>query len=349
MPRSIVSTTSAWCSASRAAQLIARLGVASADGSRCCGRCDAAAFGSVNSRSSWRDATLVRPTNTSASATLNAKWNSTTCWCTSPLVCCNHTWACGSSGIAHVAPITLNSRLPIGSRRSAIGARLVSSTASKPLPRLAPSTSPSATVTGTMPETAKVATSSTMARLEYDSTVRMVPTRMSITTSVGSAASSARTAGDSVNGRVAATISCSDSRISPSPIATRPMRPTAPFSRARNDTTPPKINSGDSHDRSNENTTVISALPMSAPSITTSAADSGTSERPRNDVRIRQVAVLLWIRLVTPTPASSDCTREAMPTASTWRRFSPNTRRMPVRTICVPHTSRATAASRLSR
>jgi len=33
MPRSMVSTTSAWCSASRAAQLIASDGVASADGS----------------------------------------------------------------------------------------------------------------------------------------------------------------------------------------------------------------------------------------------------------------------------------------------------------------------------
>ena len=200
-----------------------------------------------------------------------------------------------------------------------------------------------------MPETASVATSSTMARLEYDSTASTAPTSMSSNTSCGSAASSARTAGDSVNGCVAATMSCSDSRISPRPIATRPSWPTVDFSRASNDTTPPKISSGDSHDRSNENTTAISAVPTSAPSITARAADSATSARPRNDVTIRQVAVLLWIRLVTPTPASSACTREPMPTASTWRRFSPNTRRMPVRTICVPHTSRAIAASRLSR
>ena len=64
---------------------------------------------------------------------------------------------------------------------------------------------------------------------------------------------------------------------------------------------------------------------------------------------IRQVAVLDWIRLVTPSPASSALKREPMLCASTRRRFSPNTRRMPVRTICVPQTSRAIAASRFSR
>ena len=172
---------------------------------------------------------------------------------------------------------------------------------------------------------------------------------MSSATSLGSAASSVRTAGDSVSGLVASTISCSDSSIRPSPIATRPRRPAVVFSFEMKATTPPKISSGDSHDRSNENTTAIRLVPTSAPSITASAADSVTSDRPRNDVTIRQVAVLLWIRLVTPSPASSACTRVAMPTARMWRRFSPKTRRMPVRTNCVPHTRRATAASRLSR
>jgi hypothetical protein len=104
-------------------------------------------------------------------------------------------------------------------------------TASSPLPRLAPSTRPSAIDVGTMPLTASVAVSSTMARLEYASTVSTAPTRMSSSTSLGKAASIARTAGDSTSGRVAATMNCSDSRISPSPIATRPSRPAVVFSR----------------------------------------------------------------------------------------------------------------------
>ena len=172
---------------------------------------------------------------------------------------------------------------------------------------------------------------------------------MSSSTSLGSAASSVRTAGDSISGWVCSMISCSDSRISPSPIATRPRRPAVVFSRVTNITTPAKISSGDSHDRSNENTTAISAVPTSAPSIIASAAASGTRLRSRKEVTIRQVAVLDWIRLVTPSPASSAFQRELMLCASTWRRFSPNTRRMPVRTICVPQTSSAIAASRFNR
>ena len=72
---------------------------------------------------------------------------------------------------------------------------------------------------GITPAAASVAISSTIARLEYDSTVRTAPMRMSSSTSLGSATKSARTAGDSVSGRVAATISCSASVIRPRPIS----------------------------------------------------------------------------------------------------------------------------------
>ena len=50
MPRSIVSTTSAWCSASRAAQLIASDGVSSAIGSRWFGRSVADGTGAASQR-----------------------------------------------------------------------------------------------------------------------------------------------------------------------------------------------------------------------------------------------------------------------------------------------------------
>ena len=220
-------------------------------------------------------------------------------------------------------PTALNTRLPIGSRRSATGACAVVITASSPLPRLAPSTSPSATLVGRMPEAASAAVSSTLARLEYDSTASRVPTRMSSITSLGSATNSARTAGDSVSGRVLPAMSCNDSRISPRPIATWPSRPALLLARVMYITTPTKISKGDSHDRSNENANAISPVPMSAPSIAASAADSGTRLRPRNDDTIRQVAVLDCSRLVTPKPAATAVGRAPMLTASRWRRFSP--------------------------
>ena len=127
------------------------------------------------------------------------------------------------------------------------------------------------------------------------------------------------------------------------------MRPAPLFCRVMNITTPTRIKSGDSHDRSNENTTTIRLLPMSAPSITASAAPVATSPLPTNEATIRQVAVLDWTRVVTPMPASSAVTRLRKLLDSTWRRFSPNTRRTPVRTMWVPHTSKETAARRFSR
>ena len=166
---------------------------------------------------------------------------------------------------------------------------------------------------------------------------------------MGIASSSACTAGDSVSGRVAATISCSASVMRPRPIAIRPSRPAVVLSRRMKTTTPPKISSGDSHDRSNEKTTVISAEPMSAPSITASAGAVAIRPWPTKEATIRPVAVLDCTRQVTPMPAPAAAKRLRMLLASTARRFSPNTRSMPARTMCVPHTSRAIAASRFSR
>jgi hypothetical protein len=61
------------------------------------------------------------------------------------------------------------------------------------------------------------------------------------------------------------------------------------------------------------------------------------------------VAVLDCTMVVTPSPASIELARLLKLFASTLRRLSPNTRSTPVRTMCVPQTSRAMAASRLSR
>ena len=92
-------------------------------------------------------------------------------------------------------------------------------------------------------------------------------------------------AGDAISGWVAATISCSASVISPKPIRRGRRGPALPFSRVTDSTTPMKISSGDSHDRSNENTTAIRLVPMSAPSITASAAagDQAAADEGGND------------------------------------------------------------------
>ena len=190
---------------------------------------------------------------------VEARWNNTTCWCTSPLACCSHTCACGSNGIAHTAPTILNTgcRSAAAARPSARGRSGAPPAGRCPGWRRAPGRAPRAPARCPRPPAWRSA-----ARWPGSSTTApssTAPTSMSSSTSLGSAASSARTAGDSVSGRVAATINCSDSRISPRPIATRPSRPVVVFSRAMNATTPPKISSGDSHDRSNENTTAISA------------------------------------------------------------------------------------------
>ena len=69
--------------------------------------------------------------------------------------------------------------------------------------------------------------------------------------------------------------------------------------------TPTKISSGASHDRSNDRTTVTSAVPTSAPSITASAGAVPIKPWPANAATISAVAVLLWMSAVTPRPATN--------------------------------------------
>jgi hypothetical protein len=116
-----------------------------------------------------------------------------------------------------------------------------------------------------------------------------------------------------------------------------------------NNTTPTKMNSGDSQDRSRENTTAIRLVPMSAPSMTASASGRVIRPWPTKEATISAVAVLDCTSAVTPRPDMAALKRLLTLLASTLRRLAPNTRRMPVRTRCVPHTSSAMAAKRFSR
>ncbi|MNE37281.1 hypothetical protein D3C80_1311260 [compost metagenome] len=70
---------------------------------------------------------------------------------------------------------------------------------------------------------------------------------------------------------------------------------------------------------------------------------------PTNEVTSIAVALLLCTIAVTRIPATKANGRLDMFWLSTRRRFEPYTRRMPVRTMCVPQISNATAESRLSR
>ena len=143
--------------------------------------------------------------------------------------------------------------------------------------------------------------------------------------------------------------SCSASNISPKPIRMRPMRPTVVAWRAMKSTTPMKMNSGESQDRSRENTSAIRLVPMSAPSITAKADCNVIRPWPTKEATISAVAVLDCTRAVTPTPEAIAVRRLLILLDRTLRRLAPKTRTMPVRTSCVPQTSRAMAASRLSK
>ena len=92
---------------------------------------------------------------------------------------------------------------------------------------------------------------------------------------------------------------------------------------------------------------MTSDVPTSAPSITASAGAVAISPWPANAATISAVAVLLWISPVTPTPAKKAAIRLSTLCRSRRRSGPPYTRRIPVRTMCVPQTSSDTPASRL--
>ena len=86
-----------------------------------------------------------------------------------------------------------------------------------------------------------------------------------------------------VSGCAASTISCSARMIRPSPIRIWPKRPIWLDSRRMNSVTPRKMRREREPERSNENTSVISAVPTSAPSITARAGRGG--DQPLTDKR----------------------------------------------------------------
>ena len=157
------------------------------------------------------------------------------------------------------------------------------------------------------------------------------------------------TPADCTTGLALTEIHCSANMMRPKPIRMRPKRPALVACLARKSVTPTKISNGASHDRSKERMTVTNDVPTSAPSITASAGAVEMSPWPANAATISAVAVLLWMRPVTPSPARKAVKRWLMLLRSTRRRSPPYSRKMPVRTMWVPHTRSDTPANRLSR
>ncbi len=136
-------------------------------------------------------------------------------------------------------------------------------------------------------------------------TVNSAATSMSRSASPVSDAKMTLTPAACAIGCAATPIHCSAKMISPSPIRMRPKRPTVVASHVRNSDTPTKMSSGASHDRSNDRMSVTSDVPTSAPSITASAGVVPMRPWPANAATMRAVAVLLWMRPVTPRPAKN--------------------------------------------
>jgi hypothetical protein len=80
-----------------------------------------------------------------------------------------------------------------------------------------------------------------------------------------------------------------------------------------------------------------------------SAVDVRNIPCPTKELTIKQVAVLDCNRLLTPKPDTKAKAGLFMLLANKSRREPPKTRKMPVRTVCVPHTKSAMAASKFNK
>jgi hypothetical protein len=192
-------------------------------------------------------------------------------------------------------------------------------------------------------------TKRTLARLECAAQVTTAPITMQSTGSPVMAFMNTRIPGAfSAGARVSSRI-CSASSIKPRPIATRPMslmRDRAPLRKA----TRPMMNStGATAEMLNDRTWTSSVVPTLAPSMIASAGTRLTRPSVVNELVISAVAVLLCNSAVKPTPAPKAEKRFRNAPPSSVRRSEPNARKMPLWTMCRPHSSNATPPIRSRR
>ena len=191
--------------------------------------------------------------------------------------------------------------------------------------------------------------SSTVATLEWAAQVSAAPSRMHITGSPVMAPSKACTPGAPSAGANVSSRMCSASSTSPRPMHTRPRSLTRVRRPLRNATRPTTNKAGAAAVTLKERSWTISVVPTFAPSRMASAGTSPTRPCAVNEAVMSAVAVLLCNRVVRPSPAANAATRLPNAFDRRWRRLEPNARRMPLRTMCRPHSSNATPPIRSRR
>ena len=125
-------------------------------------------------------------------------------------------------------------------------------------------------------------------------------------------------------------------------MATRPRSLIRRARPLRNATTPTMNSTGATAETLNERTWTISVVPTFAPSMIASAGTSPTSPAAANDAVMSAVAVLLCSSAVRPRPAANAAKRLPSAFDRKRRRSEPKARKMPLWTMCRPHSSSAT-------
>src|SRR5579864_1371397 len=163
------------------------------------------------------------------------------------------------------------------------------------------------------------------------------------------AARRALTAGASSAGARVSSRMCSDSSISPTPIATRPRSRVRVRPPRRKAMRPPRKSAGATAATLNDRTWTISVVPTLAPSMMARAETRSTEPPLASDAVISPVAVLLCSTAVAsaPAPKARKRFRSAVPRKR--RRWGPKARTMPLWTMWRPHSSSATPPIRSSR
>ncbi len=162
------------------------------------------------------------------------------------------------------------------------------------------------------------------------------------TGSMASRSNNWRSASACSTGARVAMIECSASKMSPMPMATRPRSRVRVLPPRLKAISPMSTKTGATAATLKVSTWTISVVPTLAPRVTASAVTSVMKPPAMKLVDISAVAVLLCRSVVMPRPARNAFQRLFRPTARARRRLPPKARTMPVCTMCMPHSSRAT-------
>ncbi|MGY4595435.1 hypothetical protein ACVWXL_003181 [Bradyrhizobium sp. GM22.5] len=190
--------------------------------------------------------------------------------------------------------------------------------------------------------------SSTLATLECTAQVTSAAITMHRTGSPVMEDITTRTPGAFSAGASVSSRMCSDSSISPRPIKTRPTSLIRERGPTRKATSPSTNRTGATAAMLNDSTCTINVVPTLAPSMIASAVTRLSRPSAANELVSSAVAVLLWSSAVSPRPAANALKRFPSALPSSRRRSGPKARRIPLWTMCRPHSNSATPPIRSS-